>query len=186
MFDTRYPSILDQFLINALGIKGVIPVFGPSVRQLRSYYKWVYTSLKCHTSPPPNPSGARERERDVWLFRLSLRNRTAGRRGRQNTCVWQTWQGNHSRATGIFVVGRGHERQDRTRNVSGTQGSRDLHFTPMFSGPLQKDLFKGKWSLAKSCFKKNYCHACHTRFAVFFPLPSSCVSSLMLDEVRSP
>ena len=31
----------------------------------------------------------------------------------------------------------------------------------MFSGPLQKDLFEGKWSLAKSCFKQNYCHACH-------------------------
>ena len=30
---------------------------------------------------------------------------------------------------------------------------RNLHFTPMFSGPLQKDLFKEKRSLAKSCFK---------------------------------
>ena len=29
---------------------------------------------------------------------------------------------------------------------------------------------QAKWSLAKSCFKQNYCHACHTRFAVFFPL----------------
>ena len=37
----------------------------------------------------------------------------------------------------------------------------------MFSGPLQKDLLKGKWNLAKSCFKQNYCPACHTRFAVF-------------------
>ena len=52
---------------------------------------------------------------------------------------------------------------------------RDHHLIPMFSGPLQKDLFKGKWR----CFKQNYCHACHTRFAVFFPLPSCCVSSLM-------
>ena len=50
----------------------------------------------------------------------------------------------------------------------------------MFSGLLQKDLFKGKWILAKSYFKQNYCHACHTRFAVFFPLPSCCVSSLLL------
>ena len=49
----------------------------------------------------------------------------------------------------------------------------------MFSGLLQKDLFKGKWILAKSYFKQNYCHACHTRFAVFFPLPSCCVSSLL-------
>ena len=28
---------------------------------------------------------------------VSLRNRTAGRRGRQNVCVWQTWQGYHLR-----------------------------------------------------------------------------------------
>ena len=26
-------------------------------------------------------------------------------------------------------------------------------------------------------FKQNYCHACHTRFAVFLALPSCCVSS---------
>ena len=24
-----------------------------------------------------------------------------------------------------------------------------------------------------------YCHICHTRFAIFFPLPSGCISSLM-------
>ena len=42
-----------------------------------------------------------------------------------------------------------------------------LHLTLTFSGPLQKDLFKGKWSLAKSYFEQN---DCHTRFAVFFPL----------------
>ena len=48
----------------------------------------------------------------------------------------------------------------------------------MFSVLLQKDLFKGKWSFAKSYFKQNYCHACHTRFALFFPLLSCCVSSL--------
>ena len=59
---------------------------------------------------------------------------------------------------------------------------RDLHLTSMFSGLLQKDLFKGRWILAKSYFKQNYCHACHTRFAVFFPLPSFCVSSL----IKSP
>ena len=54
-----------------------------------------------------------------------------------------------------------------------------LHLTPMFSDPLQKDLSKGKWSLAKSCFKQNYCHACHTRFAVFLFLPSCCLSSIL-------
>ena len=46
----------------------------------------------------------------------------------------------------------------------------------MFSAILHTDLFKGKWSLAKSYLKQNYCHPCHTRFAVFFPLPSCYVS----------
>ena len=49
----------------------------------------------------------------------------------------------------------------------------------MFSGLLPKDLFKRKGRLAKSYFKQNYCHVCHIRFAVFFPLPSCCVSSLL-------
>ena len=49
----------------------------------------------------------------------------------------------------------------------------------MFSGRLQKDLFKGGWSSAGKFFEQNYCHACHTRFAAFFPLPSCCVSSLL-------
>ena len=38
----------------------------------------------------------------------------------------------------------------------------------MFSSRLQKDLFKGKKSLAKSYLKLG-----HTRFAVFVPLPSN-------------
>ena len=37
-----------------------------------------------------------------------------------------------------------------------------------FSGLLQNDLFKGGWSSAEKFFKQNYCHACHTRFAVSF------------------
>ena len=56
---------------------------------------------------------------------------------------------------------------------------RDLHLTAIFYGPLPKDLFTGKWGLAKSCFKQKYCHSCHTRFVVFFHLPSSCASSLL-------
>ena len=48
---------------------------------------------------------------------VSLRNRTAGRGGRQNTCVCVS-------------------------NV--TVFCRDLHLTLMFTEPLQKDLFKGK------------------------------------------
>ena len=35
--------------------------------------------------------------------------------------------------------------------------------------------------MAISFFKQNYCHACYTRFAVFFPLPSCYVSSLYCD-----
>ena len=85
---------------------------------------------------------------------VSLRNRTAGRRGWQNACVWRTWRGCNLRVLSWSWL------------------------TSIFSGLLQKDLFKRKWSLAKSYFKQNYCHVCHTRFAVFFPLPSCCVSSL--------
>ena len=57
---------------------------------------------------------------------------------------------------------------------------RGLPLRLIFSGLSQKrDLFKGRCSLEKRFFKQNYCHACHTRFAVFFPLPSCCVSSLI-------
>ena len=55
----------------------------------------------------------------------------------------------------------------------------------MFSGLLQKDLFKGGCSSAEMFFQKNYCHVCHTRFAVFFPLPSCCVSSLLIHRTCS-
>ena len=58
---------------------------------------------------------------------------------------------------------------------------RDLHLPLIFSRLLQKGLFKERWSLAKSHLKQNYCHACHTRFAVFFPLPSCCASSLLTE-----
>ena len=50
----------------------------------------------------------------------------------------------------------------------------------IFPSLLQKDLFKGGWSSADKFFKQNYCHTCHTRFAVFLPLPSCCVSSLII------
>ena len=96
---------------------------------------------------------------------VSLRNRTAGRRGRQEE-----------------EDGRTLECDKRNKAISYVF-CRDLHLTSMFSGLLQKDLFKGKWSLAKSYCKQNYCHACHTRFAVFFPLHSCCVSSLISQGV---
>ena len=59
---------------------------------------------------------------------------------------------------------------------------RDLHLTLIISGLLQKDLFKGRWSLAERFFKQYYLDVTfvNTRFAVFFPLPSCCVSSPLL------
>ena len=92
---------------------------------------------------------------------MSLRNRTAKRRGRQNACVWQTWQCYDLRVLSWSSL------------------------TLMFSGLLQKDLFKGGWSSAKSFFKQNYCHACHTGVTVVFPLPSCCVSSLISTKPRN-
>ena len=50
----------------------------------------------------------------------------------------------------------------------------------IFPGLLQKDLFKGGWSSADKFFKQNYCHTCHTRFAIFLPLLSCCASSLII------
>ena len=96
----------------------------------------------------------------LFVTLLSLGNRTAGRRRRQIARVWQTWQGYFLRVLAWSSL------------------------TSMFSGLLQKDLFKGKWSLAKSYFKQNYGHACHRRFAVFFPLPSCFVSSLLKPRRR--
>ena len=87
---------------------------------------------------------------------LSLRNRTAERRGQQNACVWQTWQAYYLRVLWWSSL------------------------KLMFPGLLQKVLLKGGWSSAEKSSWQNYCHACHTRFAVFFPLPSCCVSSIML------
>ena len=34
-------------------------------------------------------------------------------------------------------------------------------------------------------FKQSYCHACQTGFAVFFPLPYCCVSSLVTMHKRT-
>ena len=61
----------------------------------------------------------------------------------------------------------------------------NLSVTLIFSGLLQKDLFKGRWSLEESFFKQNYCHACHTRFVVFFPLLSCYISSLGTESLLS-
>ena len=61
---------------------------------------------------------------------------------------------------------RNREAEERTANLLRVSYKRDrpvnrvfcreLHLALMFPGRLQKDLFKGKWSLAKSYFKQNY------------------------------
>ena len=61
---------------------------------------------------------------------VSLRNRTAERRGRQNACVLQTWQGYYLRVLSWSSL------------------------TLMFSGLLQNVLFNGLCSLAKFLFWK--------------------------------
>ena len=55
----------------------------------------------------------------------------------------------------------------------------DLHLSQCFLVFYKKTPFKGGWSLPEMFFKQNYCHTCHTRFAVFFPLPSCRISSLL-------
>ena len=72
---------------------------------------------------------------------VSLRYRTAERRGRQNAYVWKTWQPYYLCAFGG-----------------------DLHLSDCFLVFYMK-MFKGGWSSAEKFFKQNYCHACHTRFA---------------------
>ena len=55
-----------------------------------------------------------------------------------------------------------------------------LHLISLCSGLIQKYLFSRRWSLAGKCSKRNYCHVCHTRFVISFPLRSYCVSSQLL------
>ena len=55
-----------------------------------------------------------------------------------------------------------------------------LYLIFLCSGLIQKYLFRRGWRLAGKCSKRNYCHVCHTRFVVSFPLRSYCVSSQLL------
>ena len=59
------------------------------------------------------------------VIAVSVRNRMAGRRGQENACAWQTWQGYYLHVLSWSSL------------------------TLIFSGLLQKDLLKGKWSLLK-------------------------------------
>ena len=87
-------------------------------------------------------------------YHHSLRNRTAGRRGRQITCAWRTWQG---------------------YNLDVLPWS---WLTSMFSGLLQKDLFKRKWCLEKVISSKIIVPPFTQGLPSSFPLPSYFVSSL--------
>ena len=91
---------------------------------------------------------------------------TPRRRGWQIICVRQTWHGCYLWAC-MFCF--------------------DLQFFSLCSGLLQKDVFKGRQWFGRNVFQshKHYCHACHTGFAVFFPiLPSYCVS--LLKQSKNP
>ena len=52
---------------------------------------------KCRFSKNGLQSGVFSCKRLLVSELVSVRNRTAGRRGRQNVCVWQTWQGYYLR-----------------------------------------------------------------------------------------
>ena len=99
---------------------------------------------------------------------FSNRTRTKGRRWCTTPLLYHP-----ERYSWIYATGRERKEDGKTLVCD----KRDRAITCAFCRDLV--LFKGKWSLAKSCFKQNYCHACHTRFAVFFPLPYCCVSSLL-------
>ena len=90
---------------------------------------------------------------------MSLCNRMAERRGQQNICVWQ---GYHLCVFSWFSL---------------------YSVTVFWFFTKRSAYWKVKFGIF--FFKHNYCHSCHTRFTIFFPLPSCCVSSLLSDEQLS-
>ena len=70
--------------------------------------------------------------------------------------VWQTWQGYYLRVLSLSLL-----------NI--------LCFLVFY----KKISLKEGEVWRKDISKQNYCHACHTRFAVFLPLSSCCLSSLL-------
>ena len=62
-----------------------------------------------------------------------------------------------------------HKTAFRARNLTWT-------FEKRAPGLLQKDLLKEGDAWRNFFFKHYYCHACQTRFALFFLLPSYCIS----------
>ena len=60
----------------------------------------------------------------------------------------------------------------------------DLHLSYYFWYFTKRPVYRKGEVRRKKFFKQDYCHACHTRFAVFFHLPSCCVSSLIILCLR--
>ena len=93
-----------------------------------------------------------------WLYCTSasykwcLRKMTAERKGRQNVCMRQTWQGYYFRVL-----------------------SWSLLIIVFLSCLKESEVWQKTF--------KYYCRALHSSFAVFFPLPSFCVSSIMCLKV---
>ena len=83
----------------------------------------------------------------------------------------------------VYAIGRQEKENEKTfacdkpNKAITCMFCRDLHSTLMFSGLLQKRSVMKVWRKIYS--KLNYCHVFHTRFAVFFPLPSCCISSVL-------
>ena len=86
---------------------------------------------------------------------VSLGNRTAERRRRQNAWVWQKWQDYYLRV------------------LSG------IHLTLLFL------LFYKKICLVEGFFQTQLSSHLHTRFSVVFPLTFCCVSSLLMCQPRA-
>lgn len=57
-----------------------------------------------------------------------------------------------------------------------------LFKSKLWCGLFHKHLFKGRWMLAENLFKQYLFNVCHTRFVIFFPLPSFWVNSLIIHE----
>ena len=96
-----------------------------------------------------------------WLVRdLSEFTQQDGWKKRlQNARVWQTWQGYYLRVLSLSSLS-------------------NLCFRVFY----KKISLKESEVWRKVISKQRYCHACHTRFAVFLPLPSCFVSSLLRYE----
>ena len=92
---------------------------------------------------------------------VSLRNRTADRRRRQNACVWQTWQGC---CLGVLSWSS---------------------FNIIVSIFLHRDLIKGMWSLAKSFFEIKLLSSSSHKVYRILSSSALCVNSLLFRQMTT-